>query len=155
MSEVNVVECAAGGAPNRDGGKMFDKILVPVDTAHASSYTKALPLAAEEARHHGASLTVMTVVPDVEPVTAERVETEDEQTRLDAIVQQHGPSDMQIETRVERGDSVHKTIRQKAEQLGCDLIVMNSHHPELKDYVLGSNASQVVHHAKCSVFVVR
>jgi nucleotide-binding universal stress UspA family protein len=50
---------------------------------------------------------------------------------------------------------VHKTIRKKAEALGCDLIVMNSHHPELKDYVLGSNASQVVHHAKCSVFVVR
>jgi nucleotide-binding universal stress UspA family protein len=97
----------------------------------------------------------MTVIPDVESVSRERVEPEDEQKRLDAIVQQHGPSDMQIETLVERGDSVHKTIRQKAERLGCDLIVMNSHHPELKDYVLGSNASQVVHHAKCSVFVVR
>ena len=134
---------------------MFDKILVPIDTAHESSYTKALPLAAEEARHHGASLTVMTVIPDVEPVNAERVEPVDEQKRLDAIVKQHAPSDMQLETLVQRGDSVHKTIRRKAEELGCDLIVMNSHHPELKDYVLGSNASQVVHHAKCSVFVVR
>jgi nucleotide-binding universal stress UspA family protein len=134
---------------------MFDKILVPIDPAHESSYKKALPLAAEEARHHGASLTVMTVIPDVEPVRADRVEPREEQERLDAIVQQHGPGDLQVDTRVERGDSVHKTIRQKAEQLGCDLIVMNSHHPELKDYVLGSNAAQVVHHAKCSVFVVR
>ena len=134
---------------------MFDKILVPVDTAHESSYKKTLPLAAEEARHHGASLTVMTVIPDVEPVRDDRVEPREEQERLDAIVQQHGPGDLQVDTRVERGDSVHKTIRQQAEQLGCDLIVMNSHHPELKDYVLGSNAAQVVHHAKCSVFVVR
>ncbi|MBK1698865.1 universal stress protein [Rhodovibrio salinarum] len=134
---------------------MFDKILVPIDTAHESSYKKALPLAAEEARHHGASLTVMTVIPDVEPVRADRIEPEDEQKRLDAILRDYGPTDMQVETVIERGDSVHKTIRAKAEQLGCDLIVMNSHHPELKDYVLGSNASQVVHHAKCSVFVVR
>jgi nucleotide-binding universal stress UspA family protein len=134
---------------------MFDKILVPIDTAHESSYTKALPLAAAEARHHGASLTVMTVIPDVEPVRPDRVEPEDEQQRLEAIVKQHGPGDMPVETIVERGDSVHRAIRQKAESLGCDLIVMNSHHPELKDYVLGSNASQVVHHANCSVFVVR
>jgi nucleotide-binding universal stress UspA family protein len=134
---------------------MFDKILVPIDTAHESSYKKALPLAAEEARHHGASLTVMTVIPDVEPVDAGRAEPQDEQKRLEAIVRENGPRDLPVETTVERGDSVHKTIRRKAEQLGCDLIVMNSHHPELKDYVLGSNASQVVHHATCSVFVVR
>ncbi|MBK1668842.1 hypothetical protein CKO28_12450 [Rhodovibrio sodomensis] len=134
---------------------MFDKILVPIDTTHESSYKKALPLAAEEARHHGASLSVVTVIPDVEPVDAGRAEPAEEQRRLDAILKEHGPSDMQVEALVERGDSVHKTIRRKAEQLGCDLIVMNSHHPELKDYVLGSNASQIVHHAKCSVFVVR
>ncbi len=134
---------------------MFDKILVPIDTAHESSYTKTLPLAAEEARHHGASLTVMTVIPDVEPVHADRAEPEDERKRLDSILKEYGPSDMQVEAVVERGDSVHKTIRKKAEELGCDLIVMNSHDPELKDYVLGSNASQVVHHANCSVFVVR
>jgi len=134
---------------------MFDKILVPIDTAHDSSYRKTLPLAAEEARHHGASLTVMTVVPDVEPVRADHVEPEYERKRLDEILRDFGPSDMQVEALVERGDSVHKAIRRKAEALGCDLIVMNSHHPELKDYVLGSNASQVVHHAPCSVFVVR
>jgi nucleotide-binding universal stress UspA family protein len=134
---------------------MFDKILVPIDTAHESSYVKALPLAVEEARNHGAALYVLTVIPDVEPVSRERVEPDDEQKRLDDILVKHGPKDMQAEPVVERGDSVHKTIRRKAEELGCDLIVMNSHHPELKDYVLGSNASQVVHHANCSVFVVR
>jgi nucleotide-binding universal stress UspA family protein len=35
------------------------------------------------------------------------------------------------------------------------LIVMNSHRPDLRDHLIGSNASQVVRHASCSVLVVR
>ena len=35
------------------------------------------------------------------------------------------------------------------------LIVMGSHHPELKDYLLGPNAAKVMRHADCSVMVVR
>jgi len=134
---------------------VFKKILVPIDTAHESSYSKALPLAADEARQHGAALYIMTIIPDVNSVHMERSEPEEEQKRLDNIVAKHGPKDLKAETLVERGDSVHKTIRRKARELGCDLIVMNSHDPELKDYVLGSNASQVVQHADCSVLVLR
>ncbi len=37
----------------------------------------------------------------------------------------------------------------------ADLIVMASHRPEMKDYLLGSNAGHIVLHAPCSVFVVR
>ena len=36
-----------------------------------------------------------------------------------------------------------------------DLIVMASHRPELKDYLIGPNAARVVRHADCSVQVVR
>jgi nucleotide-binding universal stress UspA family protein len=35
------------------------------------------------------------------------------------------------------------------------MIVMASHRPELKDYLLGPNAARVVRHAECSVLVVR
>ena len=42
-----------------------------------------------------------------------------------------------------------------ADKLKCDLIVMASHRPELKDYLLGPNAARVVRHARQSVFVVR
>jgi nucleotide-binding universal stress UspA family protein len=35
------------------------------------------------------------------------------------------------------------------------VIVLASHRPELKDYLLGPNAARVVRHAKCSVLVVR
>jgi nucleotide-binding universal stress UspA family protein len=39
--------------------------------------------------------------------------------------------------------------------MNADLIVLAAHRPELKDYLLGPNASRVVRHAKCSVYVIR
>jgi nucleotide-binding universal stress UspA family protein len=133
---------------------MFSHILIPIDTAHESSWTKALPLALDEARHRDARVTALAVVPDVETARPEHV-TDEEKGRLDRILQEARTDGVRLETRVERGDSVHKAIRRCARELGADLIVMASHHPEMKDYVLGSNASQVVHHADCSVLVVR
>ena len=44
---------------------------------------------------------------------------------------------------------------QSAGDLNCDLIVLASHRPETKDYLLGPNAARVARHAKQSVFVVR
>ncbi|HYZ26966.1 MAG TPA: universal stress protein [Geminicoccaceae bacterium] len=42
-----------------------------------------------------------------------------------------------------------------ARTVPAGLIVMGSHHPELKDYLLGPNAAKVMRHADCSVTVVR
>ena len=42
-----------------------------------------------------------------------------------------------------------------ANRLGCDLIVVGAHRPELGDYLLGPNAARIVRHADQSVFVVR
>ena len=45
--------------------------------------------------------------------------------------------------------------RGRSEAIKADLIVMGSHRPELRDYLLGPNAARVVRHAPCSVVVVR
>jgi nucleotide-binding universal stress UspA family protein len=45
-------------------------------------------------------------------------------------------------------------ILDASNRFGADLILMASHRPELKDYLLGPNASRVVRHAQCSVLVV-
>ena len=37
----------------------------------------------------------------------------------------------------------------------ADLIVVGSHRPAMRDYLLGTNASRVVRHASCSVLVAR
>ncbi len=48
-----------------------------------------------------------------------------------------------------------RTIMMQAEAMKSDLVVISSHRPGLVDYFLGSTASHVVRHAKCSVLVLR
>jgi nucleotide-binding universal stress UspA family protein len=36
-----------------------------------------------------------------------------------------------------------------------DLVVVGSHRPTMKDYLLGTNAARVIRHARCSVLVPR
>ncbi len=48
-----------------------------------------------------------------------------------------------------------RTILDEAEEESVDCIVVASHRPGLQDYLLGSTASRIVHHAACGVHVVR
>jgi len=43
----------------------------------------------------------------------------------------------------------------EAKYWGADLIIVGSHNPSITTYLLGSNADKIVHHANCSVLVVR
>lgn len=42
-----------------------------------------------------------------------------------------------------------------AKKVGADCIIVGSHKPGLEDFFLGSTASRVVRHAKCTVHVLR
>lgn len=134
---------------------MIRNILVPVDLRSEASWRKSLPLAAEQARHYGAVLTVLYVVPDVWSMEAEPHENDAHMAKLKAIATELAGEDIRVEIRVEHHNSPHRSIREVAAREGADLIVMGSHAPELRDPRLGSTATQVVHHADCSVLVVR
>lgn len=134
---------------------MFKKILLPIDLQHESSWTRALPVAADQARHYGAKLILLNVMADVRRVDPARHDEEDSTKKLRALAERHVGEGVDVEIKVMHYDSVHRCIRRMVEDEGVDLVIMNSHHPELRDYVLGSNAAQVVHHADCSVFVLR
>ena len=54
-----------------------------------------------------------------------------------------------------RNGTIYDEILAVADEIGADLIVMASHRPALRDYLLGPNAARVVRHAKQSVLVVR
>jgi nucleotide-binding universal stress UspA family protein len=54
-----------------------------------------------------------------------------------------------------RQGSIYSEILSVAREQQVDLIVMASHRPEMKDYLIGTNAARVVRHAACSVLVVR
>lgn len=134
---------------------MFSKILVPIDLRHESSWKKALPVAVAEARQHGARLTLLNILPDVRPVDPARDVDTENADRLAALAKEAAGDGVDCEVRIEHFDSVHRGIRRIVSQEGFDLVVMSSHNPEFSDLLLGSNATQVVHHTDCSVFIVR
>jgi nucleotide-binding universal stress UspA family protein len=48
-----------------------------------------------------------------------------------------------------------RTIIDHATEVGADCIVIGSHKPDLRDFLLGSTAARVVRHAPCAVHVLR
>ena len=143
---------------------MFRKIIVPIDLEEESSWTKALPIAVDYARHTGADLHAITVVPDhllkmtvvaqLIPEGYEEKLMDDAERRLSQLIEVKVPEDLSVRQAVRRG-SVYKEILRYARDVQADLIIMAAHRPELSDYLLGPNAGQVVRHANCSVWTVR
>jgi nucleotide-binding universal stress UspA family protein len=141
---------------------MAKTILVPLDTREESSWRRALPVALDLARHHGADLHLMTVIEPVE-INLPGVPAPEEITRrrrdaavakLEQIAAAHLPPDFPHQ-RHARAGNIHREILSLAERIGADLIVMASHRPALSTYLLGTHAARVVRHATCSVYVVR
>ena len=141
---------------------MYKSILLPVDLGHKSSWEKAAPTAVSFAKQFGVKLHVLTVIPDYGmPVVgsffpkdfAEGALTSS-QAALDEFVAEQIPADLLAKAQAVQG-TIYKEIIAAADAQGCDLIVVASHRPENRDYLLGPNAARVVRHAKQSVFVVR
>ena len=142
----------------------MQNIVALVDLDDESSWRKALPTAIDYARHTGARLHVLSIVPDgmfkmtvvaqLIPEDYERRLTDDVRQRLDTLIKEHAVDDVQLE-QVVRFGSVYKEALRFARDVEADLIVVGTQKPELKDYLLGSNAGQIVRHASCSVWVVR
>ena len=139
-------------------------IVVLVDLEEESSWQQALPRAIDYAGHAGARLHVLTIVPDemfkmtvvaqLIPEDYEDKLVKDAKQRLAKVVEGQAAEGLEIEPVVRLG-SVYKEALRFARDIEAELIVMGAHKPELKDYLLGSNAAQIVRHAPCSVWVVR
>jgi nucleotide-binding universal stress UspA family protein len=141
---------------------MFSSILAPVDLAAKSGKRRALAVAADMAGRYGADLTVMTVIPDFgmsivgsffDEGFAQRA-MDEAGAKLREFCADHVPAGLTRHEHVAQGP-IYDEILRAAREFGVDCIVMGSHRPELKDYLLGPNAARVVRHAPCSVMVVR
>jgi nucleotide-binding universal stress UspA family protein len=140
---------------------MFKSVLVPIDIAHQSSWEFALPQAAEIAQAGGRNLAVMTVVRTIDAVIeGVQLQFQLEQmiaaatTKLAQIVGEHVFQDVVVDQEVRFG-SIGQEIVDAAEERGVDLIVMASHRPEMRDYLIGPNSAHVAQNASCSVLVLR
>jgi len=141
---------------------MYKSIILPVDLGEDSSWTRALPVAAKIAEDYGATLHIVNVVPDYGmpvvgsffPEDFEKKALAAAKQKLKELTEKHAPAGVKIVPHVSHG-SIYKEIMRAADKLGCDLIVLSSHRPEMKDYMLGPNAARVARHARQSVMIVR
>ncbi len=141
---------------------MFRNILLPVDLADIGSSKKAVSVAVELSQSAGAKLHLLTVVPGFSmSIVSQYFPADFEEKSLAFAAQQLNdfigadiPSDIAAQAIVANG-TVYEEILETAKKSGCDLIVIGSHRPDLKDFLLGPNAARVVRHAACSVLVVR
>ncbi|HET9639246.1 MAG TPA: universal stress protein [Allosphingosinicella sp.] len=138
---------------------MYKNILVAVDADEPDSWADALPVAAVLARCFSARLTLCSVVRDMEaelqaewsPIGYREML---ELAKVKLLELAATLPDLTVEVEVGTG-TVCRGILQVAERVQADLVVLASHMPELKDYLLSANAARVARRAPCSVLVVR
>lgn len=141
---------------------MYKDILLAVDLGDESSWKKALPTAVEHCRAFGSRLHLITVVPVFQMQVISQYFPEDFPERaveeasqeLHRFAAEYVPDDVSVQHIVSYG-VIYEEIIAMGRKVKADLIVMASHRPELRDYLLGPNAARVVRHADTSVLVVR
>lgn len=141
---------------------MYKKILLPLDLGNEKSQRKAVKTAVQLAQSYNSSIHVMTVVPDFGmsivgtyfPEDYEESMITDTRERLSAYVAKNIPDTIKTKLIVAHG-TIYNEILDYANKTKVNLIVIASHRPEFKDYLIGPNASRVVRHANCSTMIVR
>ena len=141
---------------------MYKNILLAIDLNDETSNRKPLLSAVELARTFGARLHVLTVIRDVEAILQAKAAmlgydliATDLEKRIAALIRRADASDLNPNILVTHGASIYAEILEVAEEAEADLVVVGSHRPAMKDYLLGTNAARVVRHARCSVLVAR
>ncbi|EBA10176.1 universal stress protein [Sagittula stellata] len=137
---------------------MYRNILVPVvfDEAGGVSVAKVLEVA-QRLAVEGATITVLHVVEEVPGYIASYLPTEyiaETRKHLEKRVAQLAegvPGGVPV---VVSGHAA-RSIVERVERHGVDLVVMASHRPGMQDLLIGSVAAHVVRHVTCAVHVVR
>lgn len=141
---------------------MFKNILVPLDLGDETESVYLFTAAAELAEPMGATLHVMTVVPEFAmpmvasffPADYEEKAMVEGRNGLAAFVAAQEAKDMVSEQIVGHG-SVYKEVVKAANKSKCDVIVLGSGSADTGDFLLGHNAARVMRHADCSVILLR
>ncbi|NBN63512.1 universal stress protein [Pannonibacter tanglangensis] len=140
---------------------MFNTVVVPVDPGEPKFSAPALEAASRFARDYGSRLRLVAVLAHSQgfvssylPPDFEEKAVADTRAMLDDLAHGLGLAKEQVSVSVRIGSIYHEVI-EEAKEVGADLIVMESHRPDLSTYLLGSNAAKIVRHSTCSVMVLR
>ncbi|WP_170464461.1 universal stress protein [Ruegeria arenilitoris] len=135
---------------------MYKNILIPValDQDHDTQASF------EAARHLADADAVFTVIHVQEPIPAyvgSQIPSEVLENTRHEILENLRQTASEIPGATARLISGHagRAIVDFANESDADCIVLASHKPGFEDIFLGSTANRVVHHARCSVHVIR
>ena len=136
---------------------MYKNIVVPIDLDDAER-GQAMLGKVKALAEGGSKVTVVNVVEDVPGLITEALPeglvTEAAHKARSSLSEMVDAAGLTAEVEIRSGRP-HHAIVGLADELGADLILIASHSPGLRDYLLGSTAASVVHNAKCSVLVQR
>jgi nucleotide-binding universal stress UspA family protein len=140
---------------------MYKSILVPVDLAEPETSRPALDQAVALANAGGGAVRLIyirSIMPvtymEFVPPSFDVDQQKEAEERLAEIASGLALPRERISSVVRLG-SVYHEVLDEADKAASDLIVIGSHRPSMSTYLLGSNATTVVRHAKISVLVVR
>ena len=137
---------------------MYKRIMVPVDLTHAGDLAKALRTAADLAKHYGCPITYVAVTAATPtPVAHNPAEFAAKLAAFgEAQAREHGhvaetKAVVSHDPAIDLDDTLMRTIK----EIDADLVVMQSHMPNITDYIWPSNGGTIATHSDVSVLVVR
>lgn len=137
---------------------VFERIMVPVDLAHAERLEQALACAGDLAEHYGVPITYVGVT-STSPSTVARTPQEFEHKLISfsrAEAEKYGVStEAYMALANDPTTEVDDALMSAIDQTGADLVVMASHVPGIVDHFWPSNGGKLAQYANCSVMVVR
>ena len=141
---------------------MYKNIVIPVDISDVQSIRSVLPIVLNFVNAYGAKLHFVHIVPDFGMKMIEdylpkhwvRDQTAKCNAQIKELIDKYVPNEIKVDLYVGRG-AVYDEVIQYSNKVEADLIVVSAVRPQLKDYMLGPNASKIVRHAGISVLVVR
>jgi nucleotide-binding universal stress UspA family protein len=138
----------------------FDRILVAIDGSQGGQ--RALARAIELAGVTGASLTALAVEGPLPAYAATIGEVDEVRREKDSFFgavaasarEQAEAAGVDLEIEVRPGHAA-ELITRHARDIHADLVVVGHKGHFLNDYLLGSTADRVAHHAHCPVMIVK
>ncbi len=138
---------------------MYNRVLIPIDVLVAQDAQDLLQTAKALTSGWNCDLHVVTVIPTVGmPIVGsyfdEKFESESVAAGKKQLAEAVTAAGLEATQHVLTG-TVYDRVIAHADAIDADLIIIGAHQPELRDYLLGSNAARVVRHSRQSVLVVR
>lgn len=140
---------------------MFRRILIPIDTAEPAIAEPAVYFGAQLAALTDAAVRIIHVLPNI-PLNLGRflpahVNADREHAARSILLEMAKNAKVPtgcFSVTVRTGEVADEVLAE-AESWLAHLIIVGSHKPSLRSKILGSNAEKILHHANCSVMVVR